>query len=77
MKKTRGINRFIGLLAILKRINGILIPYVSLSSLEDWIHKFNTLSASSLDEEIEKNPDLLLIKALAWSNLINQKNESY
>lgn len=75
-EKTRGINRFIGLLAILKRINGILIPYESLSSLEDWVHKFDVLPAGSLDKEIVNNPDPLLIKALAWSNLIDQKMSS-
>lgn len=72
-EKTRGINRFRALLTMLERINGILIPTSKFTALENWIAHSNKLSIDHLKAEITKNQDPLLIKALKWSELINQK----
>lgn len=72
-EKTRGINRFLALLTMLNRIKGILIPTSDFTVLKDWISTSEKLSIESLKSEIEKNPDPLLMKALKWSELINQK----
>lgn len=70
--KTRGINRFKGLIAILDAIEqkGIFID--DLQSLRQWATTTRTLSNHALEEEIKQHPSPCLKKALSWSNRVNQ-----
>lgn len=66
--KTRGVNRFKGLLMSLKQYH-----VDNISNLEQWVETTSELSNDSLAKEIEKVGSDDLKKALAWSNEVNQK----
>jgi len=73
--KSRGVNRFHALLAMLNEINGkyINIDENSLKVLSDYVNSGRELSSAGLKREIEITHDPLLEKALIWSNKINEK----
>lgn len=70
--KTRGINRFLGLLRALKRINDEIISIENLDDLANYIKGNDVYSNLSLSEYIKNNPSDLLEKCLKWSNLTNE-----
>ena len=71
---TRGINRFLGLLEALKRVNkeGIF-KTEEFDAFEKWATTTNELSNSSLKAEYEKTKNPQLKKALEWSESVNKK----
>ncbi|WP_342433178.1 HAD hydrolase-like protein [Neobacillus sp. FSL H8-0543] len=70
--RTRGINRFKGLVLTfeLAAKEGLEIP--SLASVKEWTETTNELSNPSLEREIAKTNDEQLMKALEWSHAVNQ-----
>lgn len=70
--KTRGINRFKGLVKIFEVLTeeGINIP--EFSSIQKWTETSPELSNPALEKEIEETKDEQLIKALEWSNAVNK-----
>lgn len=70
--RTRGINRFAGLVLAFDIMaeKGYDVP--DLSAVKKWVETTNELSAPSLEREIDKNNDEQLKKALEWSNLVNK-----
>lgn len=70
--KTRGINRFVGLVTGLKfaGVKGI-------EQLEAWVATTPSLSNASLKEALEANPSEDLRKALDWSLQVNQSIKDY
>lgn len=69
---TRGKNRFITLLMILERYEGTLI-FDNLTDLKNWVSAAPKFSNAALEEEIARTDSAILKKALAWSQLVNQK----
>lgn len=70
--KTRGINRFKGLVKTFEVMaeEGANMP--DFSSIKQWTETTNELSAPSLQREIEKTNDEQLKKTLEWSNKVNE-----
>lgn len=66
--KTRGINRFLGLIITLE-LNGVK----EIDELKKWAYSTNELSNQSLEKEIRINGAFDLIKALKWSSKVNQE----
>ncbi len=72
--KDRGVNRFIALVKILKRIDGVYLDAKEdIAVLESWIMNTKGLSNKFLKEEIAKTDNETLKKALAWSELLNKR----
>lgn len=69
---TRGINRFKGLITILREIDSDHSKIEDIDSIENWVKTTSELSESSLLREIEKHSDAGLKKALSWSKKVNQ-----
>lgn len=69
--KTRGINRFKGLLIALEEIDKTYQKVVDLESLRAWVNSTNELSNVSLEKAIEKTDNICLKKSLAWSMAVN------
>ena len=70
---TRGINRFLGLLETLKIVDKEGIFKVEeYDALENWATTSKELSNDSLKREIEKTNNSQLIKALQWSENVNE-----
>jgi phosphoglycolate phosphatase-like HAD superfamily hydrolase len=69
--KTRGINRFKGLLLALEEIDRVYHSVVDLESLHKWVNNTSVLSNMSLNKEIEKTDSICLKKAFAWSLAVN------
>ncbi len=72
--KTRGINRFEGVVETFKglKTEGLVLP--DIYNLEEWVKTTSELSNDSLRKEIEKkkeNEDLQL--ALKWSQMVNKR----
>lgn len=70
--KTRGVNRFVGLVMGLEYagITGI-------DNLKNWVEKTESLSNKSLELAIAKDNSNDLIKALLWSNEVNRQIKAY
>ncbi|MGT2932955.1 HAD family hydrolase [Streptococcus catagoni] len=70
--RTRGVNRFVGLL--------MGLTYAGLSNidkLKNWVEDTSSLSNLSLEEEINKVGSDDLKKALIWSNEVNRQIKAY
>ncbi len=65
--KTRGVNRFVGLLKTLDSVN-----YPNIENLRKWIEETKELSNKSLSQEIQKNKAKDLELALEWSEKVNE-----
>jgi phosphoglycolate phosphatase-like HAD superfamily hydrolase len=70
--KTRGINRFKGLLIALEKIDKEYQKIVDLEFLREWVNCTTELSNASLNKAIEKSDSICLKKSLAWSMAVNQ-----
>lgn len=68
---TRGVNRFIGLVEILRRLNGKYLSVTEYDILKKWVENAPELSNKCLKEEIQKNDCIILNKALKWSLAVN------
>lgn len=73
-EKTRGINRFIAIVEMLKRINGkyLDVDADELEKFEDWV-KRGPLSNSALEEEMARNTYPLIEKIHEWSLDLNKR----
>lgn len=71
---SRGVNRFIALAEILRRLQGELVytPVDEMLSLESFLAR-GKLSNAALRAEIQDNPSKLLQKALRWSLQVNER----
>lgn len=71
---SRGVNRFIALAEILRRLQGELVytPVDEMLSLESFLAR-GKLSNAMLRAEIQDNPSKLLQKALRWSLQVNER----
>ena len=70
---TRGVNRFIALVEILRRLNGKYLEVSEFDVLKNWVETTAEISNGSLKEEIKKNDSPILKKALSWSVATNQE----
>lgn len=70
---TRGINRFKGLLMMLREIDGKYTHIEGLEELAEWAENTRKLSNASLQRKIEKTDSLVLKKALRWSEMVNER----
>lgn len=68
--KTRGINRFTGLVKTLESVN---YDGMNIKNLKKWVYESSSLSNESLEKEIENKDSKDLKYALVWSNLVNEK----
>lgn len=74
---TRGINRFKGLIIILKEIDSNLCHIEDLEDLLSWAETTKAFSEDELKKEILKKPESVsLNKALLWSQKVNEKIDS-
>lgn len=72
--KDRGVNRFIALVKILKKLDGkYLDAKEDVAALEEWMNSTKGLSNKYLKEEIAKTGNETLKKALEWSELLNRR----
>lgn len=73
-EKSRGVNRFIAIIEMFKRIDGqyLEIDKDQLAAFEAWVEK-GSLSHKAVAEEYEKNPTPLLEKIVEWSYELNQR----
>ncbi|EAD7292962.1 HAD family hydrolase [Listeria monocytogenes] len=65
--KTRGVNRFIGLVMCLEWADT-----ANIQALVEWTNNTPELSNRALENEIDLNPHQSLKKALEWSNKVNK-----
>lgn len=70
--KTRGVNRFVGLLMGLE-----FAGKKEITHFKKWVETTNSLSNDSLKAAIDKKPSEDLKKALEWSNEVNRKIKAY
>ncbi|MGT2799354.1 HAD family hydrolase [Streptococcus marmotae] len=70
--RTRGINRFVGLVEGLKYAG-----VTGIESLINWVETTSSLSNSSLEEAIKIDQSKDLVKALEWSLQVNQAIKNY
>jgi phosphoglycolate phosphatase-like HAD superfamily hydrolase len=68
---TRGINRFKGLLLLLKYAKEKSYCVDDITVYEDWVSTTKELSNDSLEREIQKHDYETLKKALSWSKKVN------
>ena len=73
-EKSRGVNRFIAIIEMLKRIDGkyLDVNKEELAAFEKWVEK-GSLSHKAVAQEYEKNPTPLLKKIVDWSYELNQR----
>ena len=73
-EKSRGVNRFIAIVEMLKRCDGVYldVDQDDLKVLSDWVEEGN-LSNSALEKELETNDSPLLHKAYDWSLALNKR----
>lgn len=73
-EKSRGINRFLALREMLKRIDGkyLDVDKDDFKKYSDWVDK-GTLSNAALEEELETNSTPLLEKIHEWSLDLNKR----
>lgn len=69
---TRGVNRFSGLARVLEKIHENYKFIEGLEEYLDWECTTEELSEASLQEELQKNGNVCIKKALEWSELVNQ-----
>ncbi len=69
---TRGINRFKGLAKALKEVNATYCRIEDVDILDKWVEESPELSNAALKRAIESNDSIVLKKALAWSEKVNQ-----
>ncbi|MFC5631010.1 MULTISPECIES: HAD family hydrolase [Streptococcus] len=70
--KTRGVNRFVGL------VMGLEFAGVgNIEHLKQWVETTSSLSNASLEAVLAQNPSDDLEKALEWSNEVNRQIKSY
>lgn len=70
--KTRGVNRFVGL------VMGLEFAKVkNIEALKKWVETTNSLSNVSLEQEILEKDSEDLKLALAWSNEVNRQIKNY
>ena len=69
---TRGINRFKGLAKALKEINETYCKIEDIEVLDKWVEESPELSNGALKRAIENNDSIILKKALAWSEKVNE-----
>ena len=74
--ETRGINRFKGLLLSLEFAKEHGEAIEDFSVFANWCNQTTSLSNQSLEEEIAKNNDAVLVKALEWSKAVNHVIET-
>lgn len=70
--RTRGVNRFTGLVMSLKAVG-----VKGIETLIEWVETTNSLSNASLEATIAVNPSEDLKQALAWSYDVNQHIKNY
>lgn len=70
--KTRGINRFKGLVKIFEVLTAEGIKMPEYDSIKKWTETTLELSNPALEKAIENTKDKQLIKALEWSNAVNK-----
>lgn len=70
--KTRGINRFKGLVKIFEVFKDKGVDMIEFSSIKKWTETTLELSNPALEKAIEETKDNQLIKALEWSNAVNK-----
>jgi phosphoglycolate phosphatase-like HAD superfamily hydrolase len=70
--KTRGINRFKGLVKVFEVLEEEGLKMPEYSSIKNWVETTKELSNPSLEREIAKTGDPQLKKALEWSNAVNK-----
>ncbi len=73
---TRGINRFKGLALALIEINNKYKKIDGVDEFVRWTKETKELSNESLENEIEKNDNICLRKALLWSKSVNESINS-
>lgn len=73
-EKTRGINRFIAIVEMFKRIDGkyLSVNKEELEQFKKWVDKGN-LSHKAVVKEYEENPTPLLKQIVDWSYELNQR----
>lgn len=69
---TRGINRFKGLVKILKEVNISYCPISGIEALEKWVEESDELSNPALERAIAAKGSMCLKKALSWSKKVNE-----
>ncbi len=67
--RTRGVNRFVGLVMGLESVD---YDEINIDNLTRWVNETESLSEDSLAAEIEKEGTEDLERALAWSKAVNQ-----
>lgn len=70
--KTRGINRFKGLVKTFELLGSEGISMPDFSSIHKWTEASLELSNPALEKAIEETKDEQLIKTLNWSNAVNK-----
>jgi phosphoglycolate phosphatase-like HAD superfamily hydrolase len=70
--KTRGINRFKGLVMTLELLEAEGVEIPNISSIKKWAETTNELSNPSLKREIDRTNDEQLRKAMEWSLAVNK-----
>lgn len=72
--KTRGINRFEGVVETFNDLKAEGLELPDIDNLEEWVNTTSELSNESLKKEIEKKREKEDLKsALRWSQLVNNK----
>lgn len=67
--RTRGVNRFVGLVMGLESVD---YDGIDISRLKQWVDTTDSLSNASLEAELAKEASDDLQRALDWSNAVNQ-----
>lgn len=73
---SRGINRFRGLVKMLKEVNISYCPISGLETLENWVENTEELSNQSLERALSEKESHCLKKALSWSRKVNESIEA-
>lgn len=71
--RTRGVNRFKGLVLALEEVHRACTPIEGIQELKKWTEESQELSNQALEAEIARNRSPVLEKALRWSLAVNQK----
>ena len=67
------INRFKGLVKMLREVHETYTEIEEIEILEDWVEKSDELSNAALQRAIGKSGSTILKKALSWSESVNAK----
>lgn len=75
--ETRGINRFRGLLMMLREVDARYTPVAGLEDLEAWCARTPAFSEEALTAALDEAPDsAMLAKVLEWSRRVNKAIEA-